>query len=309
MTFLATTRLPRTEAERLIDAFDEVVDLASLPRAISEVDAATWRLDIYFETAPDQGALADLAAAVLGHAAEWDVEKLAETDWVALSLEGLRPVAAGGFLVHGKHDRGRALNRRRAIEIEAAQAFGTGHHATTETCLVALAACTKQRTPRRVLDLGTGSGLLAIAAAKLGAAHVLASDIDPLATAAAKGNAAANGAAPRLRAITAAGFRHPAFAAAKPFDLIFANILAKPLVGLSQELVRHAAPGARIILSGLLDAQARMVTARYRAAGCRLTARTKKNGWTTLTLIAPGRPANIRSLGREGGNDLLFVSV
>jgi ribosomal protein L11 methyltransferase len=172
-----------------------------------------------------------------------------------------------------------------ALEIEAAEAFGTGHHATTQGCLVALDRLARQGlAARRVADIGGGTGVLAMAAARVWPARAIAGDIEPLATATARLNVAANGLAGRVACVTAAGFRHPRLHAGGPYDLIFANILAGPLRRLAGELARHHAPGGVAILSGILDRQAQGVIAVYRGWGYRPGRTVRIGGWSTLVL-------------------------
>ena len=186
---------------------------------------------------------------------------------MAKSLEGLKPVRAGRFLVFGRHDRDRLKPNDLGIEIEAGQAFGTGHHGTTAGCLIAIAQEAKTRPIRNALDVGSGSGVLAIALAKLAKARVLASDIDPVATRVAEENVRLNGVAAHVRCITAAGLNGRAFAERTPADLIVANILAGPLAALAPAIRRAVAPGGTVILSGLLPEQRARIVATYRAAG------------------------------------------
>ncbi len=207
-----------------------------------------------------------------------------DIDWVARSLEGLKPVRAGRFLVHGAHDRRRRQVGDLAIEIEAGLAFGTGHHGTTAGCLEMILDVARRERPRRVLDLGTGSGVLAIAIAKLLPARVLATDIDPVATRVAAGNARLNGVRARVRTVTAAGFHHPALAAARPFDLIVANILARPLMRVAPQMAAHVATGGSLILSGILERQREAVLAAYVGQRFRHVRTLRREGWVTLHL-------------------------
>jgi ribosomal protein L11 methyltransferase len=191
-------------------------------------------------------------------------------------------------MVHGSHDRARVAPNRIGIEIEAALAFGTGHHGTTLGCLLALNAIAKRQRPRRILDLGTGSGVLAIAAAKLLRRPILASDIDRQAVRTARANVRLN-TAREIRLVHAAGLQSPPFCRDAPFDLVFANILLAPLKGLARPMRPLLAPGATVILSGLLAAQANAALAAYRTHGLILQTRILRDGWATLILRVPGR--------------------
>ena len=232
--------------------------------------------------------------ALVAHAAGDDaaralrVETVGEADWVKRSLEGLTPVRAGRFVVHGSHDRARVPANAIGIEIEAALAFGTGHHGTTRGCLLALNALTKQARPPRILDIGTGSGVLAIAAARRLNARVAASDIDRVAVAAARSNARLNR-APGIRFVHAAGASTRALTSAGPYDLIFANILLGPLLRLGRPIRLLAAPGAHVVLSGLLPAHANAALAAYASQGLVLQRRIPLDGWMTLLLQRPAR--------------------
>ena len=235
---------------------------------------------------PDEAALRKLVALAAGEAAAaaLTLETVTETDWVAQSLAGLKPVRAGRFIVHGAHDRARVRPNDIGIEIEAALAFGTGHHGTTRGCLLALDDLAKRRRARKVLDLGTGSGVLAIAAAKRLRARSIASDIDRVAVEAARGNARLNRAATAITFVRAAGTKARAIARGAPYDLIFANILLGPLLRLAVPLCRLAGTSAHIVLSGLLPAHANAVLAIYRAQGLVLERRITLDGWVTLVM-------------------------
>ena len=243
-----------------------------------------WRIEAY---ALDQSAWADMDAVVarmgLTSTSGWhDIEN---TNWVRHVEKLLPPVAAGRFLVHGPHDRDQAAGHPLAIEIEAGEAFGTAHHGSTEGCLIAISHIVPLLNPRRALDLGTGSGVLAIAIAKLAPdARILASDIDARSVEIAAENADKNGVPGAIRAIVATGFDHPVLSQAAQFDLIVANILAGPLVELAPAVARGLKDSGRVILSGLLDRQAAEVLHAYAGAGCREINRVTRGEWVTLVL-------------------------
>jgi ribosomal protein L11 methyltransferase len=213
---------------------------------------------------------------------------LPDQDWIRLSQEGLPPVRAGRFFVYGAHDAGRIPAGVIPIRIEAGLAFGTGHHETTSLCLSALSLRARRRpAPRAVLDLGCGTGVLAIAAAKLWHAPVLAADIDPVAVAVTRENARANGASPGIRTIVADGLDHPDIRAGAPFDLVLANILAGPLTRLAPSLAPVAASGGTLILSGLLRWQEKLVLGFYLSRGLRLVRALRQGPWSALVLDRP----------------------
>ena len=258
-------------------------------------DPLGWRIEAYFQARPDAAALARQLAELLDiPEPAFAQETVAPENWVTLSQAALPPVVAGRFTVHGSHDRDRVPRGPNSILIDAGEAFGTAHHATTSGCLIAIDHITRppaaQRKIRRVLDLGCGSGVLAIAASRtLPRAAVNASDIDPIAVEVARDNARRNGAI-AIRFRIAAGL--PRFAgqsrhrAKTPcYDLLIANILAGPLVELAPALAGAVAPGGALILSGLLDTQARDVIGAYRPRGFTLADRRQIAGWSTLTLI------------------------
>jgi len=262
--------------------------LADDGTAVSLVDVGRgrWQVTVYCRAAPDRKALRALAVTAAGRKAGSALHfgQVAAKDWAGASLAGLTPVAAGRFIVHGAHDRARVPANRIGIEIEAALAFGTGHHGTTCGCLLALDGLCKSpgSRPLRILDLGTGSGVLAIAAARALRRRVLATDIDAGAVRVARNNARLNGVGAMVEVLWANGLAAPAIRAAAPFDLVFANILLEPLQRLAAPLTRTIAPGGRVVLSGLLMSQANAAIAAYHALA--LERRIDIDGWTTLVL-------------------------
>jgi ribosomal protein L11 methyltransferase len=215
------------------------------------------------------------------------VAPLPDQDWIKLSQEGLPPVRAGRFFVYGAHDAGQVPHGVIPMKIEAGLAFGTGHHETTALCLAVLSDIAKKRRFRKVLDLGTGTGLLAIGAAKLWKRPVLASDIDPVAVEVTRENARANGVAPLIRALTADGLTNPVLANGAPYDLLIANILAGPLTQLAPSIQRALAPGAMLVLSGLLRNQEDLVLSFYQSL--RFVTVRRMGPWSALVLEKPGR--------------------
>jgi ribosomal protein L11 methyltransferase len=223
-------------------------------------------------------------AAKIDPALTVEAETLPDIDWVARSLEGLKPVRAGRFFVHGAHDRRLRPSSGIAIEIEAGLAFGSGHHGTTSGCLDMIERVVRSERPRNALDLGTGSGVLAIALALTARIPVLATDIDPIATRVAHDNARLNRASACVSTVTAPGFHHRVFAAWQPFDLIVANILARPLMRLAPAMAENLAPGGSLVLSGILDGQRSQVLAAYVGQRFRHVTTLHREGWTTLHL-------------------------
>ncbi|RUX90069.1 MULTISPECIES: 50S ribosomal protein L11 methyltransferase [unclassified Mesorhizobium] len=211
-------------------------------------------------------------------------EVLPDIDWVAHSLEELKPVRAGRFFVHGAHDRRKRHSGELAIEIEAGLAFGTGHHGTTAGCLEMLEKVVRRERPRNALDLGTGSAVLAIAVAKLAHIPVLATDIDPVAVRVAAANARLNHVKALVETVTAPGFHHPIFGKRAPFDLIVANILARPLMRLAPQMAGHIALGGSIVLSGILDRQRDAVVSAYVGQNFRHVRTLHREGWVTIHL-------------------------
>ncbi len=283
-TWLASLETGEQPARRIADLVAE--SLAADEVAVTLVDAGggRWRVALHFGARPDEPAVRRLvtAAADIEAGRALRFERVAARDWVGESLAGLKPVTAGRFVVHGAHDRGRIPPNRIAIEIEAALAFGTGHHGTTRGCLMALDGICKSLRRRRmnILDLGTGSGVLAIAAAKTLRRRVLATDIDTNAVRIARGNARLNRVGPCIETLMANGVVSHRVKAGAPYDLIFANILLKPLQRIAAPLAGIVAPGGRLILSGLLLSQANAIVAAYHALT--LDRRIDLDGWTTL---------------------------
>jgi ribosomal protein L11 methyltransferase len=285
-TTLARLTCDEATARRLADSLSERFDEAAT--AAFEGTDGRWNLEIHYDQAPDQNAVRLTVSQLAGaeNAAQLIFEQIAERDWVAAGLAELKPVEAGRFTVHGAHDRARVAPNRIGIEIEAALAFGTGHHGTTHGCLLALDWLAKTQLPRRVLDIGTGTGVLGIAAAKRFRHPVLASDIDPEAVAIAGANACLNGVSPFVETICAKGLAGLKFRETGPFDLVFANILLAPLKGLAGPLRPLLAPRAYVVLSGLLAEQENAALAAYRPHGLRLVRRIALCEWVTLVLSA-----------------------
>jgi ribosomal protein L11 methyltransferase len=276
-------------ARRIASFLAESLDAEEAACAAFENEHGQWEIAVHMQGAANETRLRDLVRVAAGNDAALALrfEAVNDTDWVRQSLEGLKPVRAGRFLVHGAHDRGRVQSNDLGIEIEAALAFGTGHHGTTRGCLMALDGLSRRRAFRRVLDIGTGSGVLAIAAAKRLRTRVVASDIDRVAVDAARNNARLNR-SPHIAFIHAPGAGARAITQHKPFDLIFANILLGPLTRLAVPIRRLAARNARVVLSGLLPAHANAAIAHYTAQGFRLERRIRLDGWMTLVLRRGG---------------------
>jgi ribosomal protein L11 methyltransferase len=272
-------------AQRVFADLTETLDFAGTVVSVFE-NANGWSIALHFGIPPNETATRALVGLTAGtEAANAMVfETVAPRDWVRASLDGLSPVAAGRFLIHGAHDRARVPPNRIGIQIEAALAFGTGHHGTTRGCLLALDRIVKARRPRRILDVGTGSGVLAIAAAKAMRRAVLASDLDMVAVRSARENARGNRVGGAVAVVLARGVAARRLHERAPFDLVFANILLAPLVRMATPLARLTAPGARVVLSGLLTAQANAALAAYRIQGLTLERRIPLDGWTTLVL-------------------------
>ena len=285
LTYTALTTLPgKSQAEALGEAL-EALEPAPTGVGVFEVEdgKGIWEVGGYFLDAPDDIDLALLSAAF--GAGPFVVSEVPDQDWVAKVRRELPPVEAGRFFVYGSHDAALLPEGRIGLLIEAAMAFGTGHHGTTLGCLRAYDRLLDdgQRFDN-VLDLGCGTAVLAMSAARMGAAHVLASDIDPVAVEVALANVKANGLVGRVACVESIGFDSPDSRAGAPFDLIFANILKGPLIELAPDMAAHLAPGGRAILSGLLVEQADEIVEVYQGQGLALETREDLGEWSALTL-------------------------
>jgi ribosomal protein L11 methyltransferase len=278
-------RGPRAAAEAAAASLDADPLFEGTTYSILEEDEDhdVWRIDAFPTTGEEADALKARLNAQPGLVVT--VEPLADADWLAMSLSGLPPVRAGRFFVYGAHDKGRIPPNAIALRIEAGAAFGTGHHGTTVGCLQAWNDLLKARRFDKVLDVGAGTGVLAIAAARTGARLARGTDIDAPSVRIARENAALNGA--RAEFVHASGLGHQRVRSAAPYDLVFANILAPPLVALAQDIRGALRPGGVAILSGLLRTQERRVLAAYRSRGFRLLRRIHRDAWATLVLQRP----------------------
>ena len=273
-------------ARRVTDLLTESLEDGEAAVAAFERSDGRWDVTVHFAEPPDQERIRSLVAVAASDDIAQTIvfDTVAAKDWVKASLEGLVPVAAGRFIVHGQHDRAHVPPNKLGIEIEAALAFGTGHHGTTRGCLLLLDQVLRSKMPRRVLDLGAGTGVLAIAAAKALRRKVLASDIDPRSAIVARENAVLNGVGNLIVSICATGFSAPQFRSRAPFDLVMANILANPLRHRAPAMAAHLAPEAMVILSGLLPHQTRGVIGTYRTQGLVLVRQIRIDGWCSLLM-------------------------
>lgn len=285
-TFTAFTTLPGRGPADDLGAAMERLNPEPTGIGVFEIEdgSGLWEVGGYFTERPDATALALLAAAF--GARDFIISELPETDWVAKVRRDLAPVAAGRFFVYGSHDADKVPADAEPLLIEAAMAFGTGHHGTTLGCLRALDRLAGDETVaiRNVADIGCGTAVLAMAAARIFPGPVIASDIDEVAVDVAEANVAANGLVGRVHVLEATGFDHPEITAAAPFDLIFANILKGPLIALAPDIARHLAPTGHAILSGLLNEQAEEIIKTYAATGLRLVHHETIGEWSSLTL-------------------------
>ncbi|MFC0199855.1 50S ribosomal protein L11 methyltransferase [Paracoccus rhizosphaerae] len=284
-TYTALTHVQGREAAEALSEACEDLTPEPVGTGTFEIEDGSerWEVGVYFTESPDEIALALLAAA---HGAQpFVVSELPEVDWVAHVRRELTPVRAGRFYVYGSHDADTVPEGAEGLCIDAAMAFGTGHHNTTKGCLEALDRLASDGFQAgRIADIGCGTAVLAMAAARLWHVTVLASDIDRIAVDTAAANVIANGLSGRVECIEAAGFDHPVLEEAAPYDLVVANILKQPLIDLTGEMVRYMASGGKIILSGILTTQADEVVGAYRAAGFGLDRRDDLGDWSTLVM-------------------------
>ena len=285
VTYVATIEAPSPIAEAVATRLEAAESPLAMAVTLFECGPGQIEVSAHYAEKPSRQRLIQLIDGVAadGGVSLLRIEQLPAKNWVA-EAESLRgPVRAGRFLAHGRHDRGKVPPGRFTLEIDAGLAFGTAHHATTRGCLIALDRLLKLDRPACVLDVGTGTGILAIAAAKALGRPVVASDMDPVAVAVAAENASRNCARSRILVVEAEGLAHRALRYAKA-DLLFANLLLRPLLELAPVFARAVRPGGLCVLSGILDAQGRQVEARFRALGFKLDSRILLDGWTTLLL-------------------------
>ncbi len=288
-TFTALTTLKGKAAAESLGEAMERLDPEPTGVGVFEVEdgSGLWEVGGYFTESPDEAALALLAVAF--EAKPFVVSELPETDWVAHVRRELAPVEAGRFFVYGSHDADKLPEGRIPLLIEAAMAFGTGHHGTTLGCLRALDTLIDQGfEAKKIADIGCGTAVLAMAAARVWQGDILASDIDAVAVDVAEANLKANGMADSVRCVEAAGFDHPALRETAPYDLIFANILKGPLIALAPEISGNLRPGGFAILSGILNEQADEVESVYSRNGFNTHQRAQIGEWTTLSLTKLG---------------------
>ncbi len=280
-----------TVARALLSVFEIAFEDEGFPvSAFEDIDNPEhWTVAVYCETelAADVTDRMLALAKAADNPIEIQREDLPEIDWVAATLRELSSVHAGRYIIHGSHERHIPKSHEIPVLVDAGLAFGTGHHGTTAGCLDMLSKICKRRRFTNVLDLGTGSGVLAIAAAKTMPVAVLATDIDPIATETAAYNARRNGVHQSIECLTATGFNHRRFGELGPFDLVIANILAKPLQAMARDLVYATSPGGNVILSGLLPHQRAPLVAAFRLQGLHLEHYYIRDNWLTLVFQKP----------------------
>lgn len=277
---------PKREAEKQYELLDHAFEDDAFPLAITEIDEANgiYEVSLYVDEAEKNSVLPRFAQVLGVNENKIEIEILPDIDWVSHSLEGLGPVRAGRFFVHGSHDRDKVKPGDLAIEIDAGQAFGTGHHGTTVGCLELIADVMEHEKPQNALDLGTGSGILAIGIALIEPIRILATDIDPIAIKVAKENFALNGVAKTITAITATGLDDEEIKKRTPFDLIVANILANPLIELAPQMVPALKKGGSIVLSGILEEQHDRVVKAFESEGAKYIKTLHHEGWVAIHL-------------------------
>ncbi|ABM44535.1 ribosomal protein L11 methyltransferase [Bartonella bacilliformis str. Heidi Mejia] len=278
----------KREAEHFYNLIENAFDEEGYPLVLAEIDEekALYELSLYVDKNNQENVRRDFARILSLDLSKINIEILPDIDWVKKSFEELKPVHAGRFFLHGHHDRDKIPSNVFPIEIEAGQAFGTGHHGTTSGCLEMITKVVQNENPQNALDLGTGSGVLAIAIAMLKPIPVLASDIDPIAIQVAQHNIKLNGVEKYVTAVTASGFNYDdkETVPCAPFDLIVANILANPLIELAEEMVKALQKNGSIILSGILEEQHDNVLQAYVQQGLKHIETYHRQGWVTLHL-------------------------
>lgn len=286
-----TWHLDEPDAHKLSTALEDQTDELADVIGLWEAENGLWSVEAYLKAGQNTDQALEIVrplAETLGVTLQgYSHEVLSDRNWVAEGLKDLKPLSAGRFFIHGQHDRNERRGGGINIELDAGQAFGTGHHGTTLGCLIALDKVLKYQSPQNMLDLGCGTGILAIAAARATSRPVLASDIDPIAVQVTRANAKINNVGPLINAVTAVGTHHAVLQTRAPYDLIMANILAGPLMKLAPKITPLLTPKGRLILSGLLLHQAARIIARYRTQGLVLVSREELDGWATLTLVHP----------------------
>ena len=282
-TFTALTTLPgKINASDLGDALER---LTPQPIGVGvfelEDGSGLWEVGAYFSEKPDDISLALLAAVF--QAEEFKISELPQIDWVSKVQRSLKPVVAGRFFVYGSHDSDKVPPDCEPLLIEASMAFGTGHHGTTKGCLLALEQLiTDGFKAKNVIDVGCGTAVLAMAAARIFSANVIASDIDSVAHSVAKMNIIANGLDQNIQCFEASGFAHEQIKTKNPFDLIFANILLAPLLGLATDISKYSLSGGYVVLSGILSEQAELVVKKYTVVGFSLSNQIEIGEWVTI---------------------------
>ena len=282
-TFTALTTLPgRINASDLGDALERLTP-EPIGVGVFELEdgSGLWEVGAYFSEKPDDISLALLAAVF--QAEEFKISELPQIDWVSKVQRSLKPVVAGRFFVYGSHDSDKVPPDCEPLLIEASMAFGTGHHGTTKGCLLALEQLIKVGfKAKNVIDVGCGTAVLAMAAARIFSANVIASDIDSVAHSVAKMNIIANGLDQNIQCFEASGFAHEQIKTKNPFDLIFANILLAPLLGLATDISKYSLSGGYVVLSGILSEQAELVVKKYTGVGFSLSNQIEIGEWVTI---------------------------
>ncbi len=291
-TFMAVTTIPgETGAVALASRIeDHLTGVSGVATCEIEDGSGRWEVSGYFNDRPDDLRLLLLATA--SGACPFLISELEETGWVEQAQRQLAPVTAGRFFVHGKHDADKIPAEMVPLAVEAAMAFGTGHHGTTRGCLLAIEKLIGSgHVAERVLDIGCGTAILAMAVARISDARVIASDVDQAAVETALANIEANGLSGRIRVVNGTGFDHPEILASSPYDLLMANLLEAPLVRMANGFATHCAPGGIAILSGVLASRCQIVIRRFHEAGFRDLETIVSGDWATMVVRREGQQA------------------